>query len=80
MTLLMTFYMVLLAACGYTLLRNHEVCRVRIAFINAGGLWDGTYEALPSYDAMLFHPKYQLLWTATHWRNWVGRSMNARQA
>ena len=31
------------------------------------------YEILPNYEAMLFNPKYWLLWTTKHWLGWIER-------
>lgn len=65
--------LVLFVFCIFTMVRNQFVCSVRIAVIDANGLFDGRYETLPSYDAMVFMPKYWLLWTEGHWSAWIAR-------
>lgn len=74
-----TFLIVVLAAEGVAILfaaflavRNQCVYNVRIAAIDVNDRLR-TYEALPSYDAMLYHPKYWLLWTRAHWFAWLAR-------
>jgi hypothetical protein len=64
---------VAIALCLFMLYRNSRVLRVRLDFIDTPGLFPEAYMALPSYDAMLDHPKYWLLWSTEDWRAWVAR-------
>ena len=48
--------------------RNQAVYRVRIAFIDDKSLYDaGAYSELPSYDDMLYNPRYWSRWTKQQW-------------
>ena len=48
--------------------RSSAAFIVRIAFLDDEILYgSGGYDALPSYDAMTFHPRYWLLWTKAQW-------------
>ena len=53
----------------YFKIRENAIFRIRLTF------WcdkDRTvFFALPSHDAMVFHPRYQLLWTKAQWVAWV---------
>ena len=52
----------------FATLRNASVLRVRLAFIDDTALYlGGKYDALPSYDAMYYNPRYWLLWTKKQW-------------
>ena len=52
--------------------RNDAVFRVRMTFIDADDYPTG-YHCLPSYRAMVFNPRYWLLWTTKQWREWIER-------
>jgi hypothetical protein len=73
----MTFLLSSLASCWLAgivfLVRNNMVCAARIAVIDLPD-FPRSYHRLPSYDAMLLHPKYMLLWTSKHWLAWLERS------
>lgn len=66
-----------LALVVIALVRNNFVYRSRTAVLD--GTRDGLdlYERLPSYDAMLWNPKFWTLWTPTHWRQWLDRQAAA---
>jgi hypothetical protein len=59
----------------FVAVRNGAVLQSRLAILDVKPISKGLdlHNALPSYEAMLFHPKYWLLWTAPHWLAWVGR-------
>ena len=61
--LLLTFY--------FGFIRNQAVYLIRMYFINTDSSYPIAFRALPSYDAMLYHPRYQLLWTKAQWLKWV---------
>lgn len=63
----------LMLYCAFMLHRNTRVHDIRVAFINDRALFPLAYEALPSYDAMLYNPRYWLLWTKEHWVAWLAR-------
>lgn len=70
---MLTYFVVFIWSIGVlVLVRNQAVYEVRIAFI-----WDDShldnYSNLPSYNDMLLHPRYWLLWTTAHWRAWLAR-------
>lgn len=68
----MTYYLMLFLLAGFFLCRNHSVYRVGVAILQSPD-WLDTYFQLPRYDAMLWNPKYWLLWTESDWRAWVAR-------
>jgi len=69
----MTIYVltVLLVLLGIVTLflsiRNQITADIRIAYIHDPELWPTEYKKLPSYEAMLYHPRYYLLWTKAAW-------------
>lgn len=52
-------------------IRNETVYRIRAAFIWDDKLRSQDYNALPSYNEMLFSPRYYLLWTKAQWVRYV---------
>jgi hypothetical protein len=62
-----------------TIIRNNAVLRIRaeillnpklsVAFRNK------RHSSLPSYEAMVFSPKYWLLWSTESWERWIDRHM-----
>lgn len=57
-----------LAWAVFGLIRNNCVYRVRNAFIADDSLYgSGAYDMLPSYDDMLYKPRYWHLWTKQQW-------------
>jgi hypothetical protein len=59
------FTLLLVISC-FVLVRNNTVHSRRMESI-----WNGTYELLPSYEAMLFRHRYWHLWSAKQWTAWV---------
>lgn len=71
MSLLFAILAVLLfmfLCCTLGLYRNECVFRVRMAFIDDDSLYkSGAYDRLPSYEDMLYKPRYWHLWTKQQW-------------
>jgi len=51
----------------YVLVRNQNVYEVRIAILFNDGIRSGRYDALPSYEAMIFNPRFLHMWTNAQW-------------
>ena len=51
--------------------RNQVTFSIKQYFLDEPGMYPNSYNALPSYYAMIFHPRYQLLWTKAQWVAWV---------
>jgi len=51
----------------YGLVRNTNVLNVRLAILKDDALWPAFYRALPSYDSMLFDPRFLHMWTKAQW-------------
>ena len=66
-SMLVTLFVLLLLHSA----RNSMVLRVRLAFFDDPACWPERYEALPSYDAMLYAPWYWHMWTTAQWRQFV---------
>jgi len=67
-TLIISVCFIGLAWCVFSLIRNDCVFRVRNAFITDDSLYgSGAYDMLPSYDDMLYSPRYWHLWTKQQW-------------
>lgn len=49
--------------------RNTTIWRVRVAFIDDDKLFTDAYNALPSYYAMIYNPRY---WSLSTKQQWVG--------
>lgn len=56
---------------GLFYVRSEAVYRIRIGFIGDASLYPDAYNALPSYDTMMYHPKHTLRWTKSQWVAWV---------
>lgn len=54
--------------------RNTTIWKVRVAFIDDDELFTDAYNALPSYDAMIYNPRYWHLSTKQQWVEFVRRS------
>ena len=61
----------ILAANCALLVRNTTVWKVRNAFIDDDELFADAYNALPSYEAMLYNPRYWPLSTKRQWVEFV---------
>ena len=60
-------FLLLLGIPTLMLIRNNSVFITRSWF-----LWNTTlYSNLPSYEAMMFMPKYWHLWTTKQWINYI---------
>lgn len=67
-TLIISVCFIGLAWAVFSLIRNEYMSRVRNAFIDDEFLYaSGAYDKLPSYDAMLYSPRYWHLWTKQQW-------------
>lgn len=62
------------AVWAFVMLRLTLVAPTRLWFIHNDPEFPKQYDALPSFDAMLFNPKYCLLWTVSHWQKWLERN------
>ena len=73
-------------AAIYIFIRNIAVYHIRIKFIDddfahwRDDEYIDKYEALPSYDQMMFIPKYQHMWTQKAWSDWVDKKLSNPQA
>lgn len=76
MTALICFLLTVYVVLAFVLIRNNRVLSVRIAFIDCRSDWEPRYRCLPSYDAMLLHPRFWLLWTFADWTAWVDRKQS----
>lgn len=56
----------------YALIRLNLVGPVRRSFI-AEQDFPHNYDRLPSFDAMMYHPRHQLRWTRAQWLAWLER-------
>lgn len=66
--LAMTIVFLALAWAVFNLIRNEYVFRVRNDFIDDAFLYDSdAYNKLPSYEDMLYKPRYWHLWTKQQW-------------
>lgn len=54
-------------AAFYGFVRNTNVLNVRLSIIGDDDLWPAFYRALPSYDSMLFDPRFLHMWTKAQW-------------
>lgn len=55
------------------LLRNESIYSSRVQFLFKTDAERRLYEALPSYDVMLFHPKHWGRWTKAQWVAYANR-------
>ena len=55
------------------LVRNNVTCTIRIHVIYDD--WPKRYNKLPSYDAMLFNPRYWGMWTQKQWDSWIDKQL-----
>ena len=55
----------------FGVVRSEVTYFIRMHFINTDDLYPIAFRTLPSYGAMMFHPRYQLLWTKAQWVKWV---------
>lgn len=51
------------------LIRNNRTFTIRTEILYVHGL--DAYMELPSYDAMIFHPKHWHRWTVWQWMEWT---------
>lgn len=68
----------ILALCIFLLMlvfqiRNNAVFSARMQFLFKTEAERALFEALPSYDAMLFHPKHWGRWTKAQWAAYANR-------
>jgi hypothetical protein len=49
--------------------RNNRTIAIRMAILDTHGL--DAHQKLPSYDAMVFHPKHWHRWTMWQWMEWT---------
>lgn len=61
-TTILLFMLVFIAS----LVRNTRVCDVRLYYLYNNY---SVYKQLPSYEDMLYNPKYWLRWTVKQWAN-----------
>lgn len=57
------------------LVRNFVTHKIRIHVIDSGYDWVKRYDKLPSYETMLFNPKYWGLWTTRKWDSWIDKQL-----
>jgi len=65
------FFAVISLAIFFGIIRNLSVYLVGVAFLYDKHLSYTDYDALPSYESMLFHPRHQFRWTKAQWVKWV---------
>jgi hypothetical protein len=56
----------------FVLYRNQRIHDVRVSFIYAAD-FPRSYEALPTYDSMLYRPQYWSMWTVQDWKDWIAK-------
>lgn len=63
--------------------RNDQVHDIRVDFMDRAYLglvdWEAGYDLLPSYEQMLYNPRYWLLTKTEHWVAWVNRKKERLQ-
>lgn len=69
MTLMLGIYCVV----GIFLCRNNCVWCARTQFLFKTRHEAALYDALPSYDEMLYHPKHWHRWTKAQWADYANR-------
>ncbi|MFL9904650.1 hypothetical protein PQR71_42095 [Paraburkholderia fungorum] len=61
------FLSVLIVWLLFLLVRNGQIFKVRMAFIDSPELYPDAYNRLPTYSKMCDHPKHYLRWTTRQW-------------
>lgn len=61
----------ILAAIVCLFFRNDWTLHIRLSFIDDDDLWPTSYERLPPYGQMLFHPKHWHRWTKAQWMRYT---------
>lgn len=68
---MLTFILLFL---GMMFIRNHTTFVVRSSFL-FGTKEDGDiFNALPSYEEMMLHPKHYVRWTRAQWKSYIRRT------
>lgn len=76
MSICILFSLVFLTAY-FCLFRNCLVHHVRISFICDVNLYPEKYDALPSYEGMIFGLNHQFRFTKKQWIKWVNKKLEA---
>lgn len=66
-----TFAALAFLVIAVAMVRNTLTLRVRLALIHDKFFGLDGYHLLPSYDAMLFHPRYWGMWRKAQWEQYV---------
>jgi hypothetical protein len=64
------------AALMSFLLRNNSVFSSRMQFLFKTDVERRLFDALPSYEEMLYHPKHWGRWTKAQWAEYANRVAN----
>lgn len=62
----------MLLFCVLLWIRNAQIYGVRIDFIFGTPAQRKAYDNLPKYGAMIWNPKFWLLWTTYQWSKYMG--------
>lgn len=62
----------------YILIRNAIVFRVRTEILWNGGIRNGKYDALPSYDSMMINPRHMFRVTTAQWVEYADAMLRDR--
>jgi hypothetical protein len=65
--------LVVVVSVIFGLIRNTLVLYSRNQFLAQKPSLFRLYQALPSYEEMVFHPRFYLMWTPGQWRVWAER-------